>query len=469
MNCSLATTISSKGFQSEWLDRLNKVLLDAEAAEKELSYISQCGTERARKLSGSYYTPIDVARYFWHEFFLHCDLTSADKAKYFANHHTFVEPSVGAGVLFFAFLERLVVAGLSPSQLSEMEVDLVDINSLALEFIQESIKGLEQDLGITFRNLRLSCVDFRKADFNKRARPLVFFGNPPFVANTKGTSHWKNLFADFLEKSLSDSGTRGSVHFILPLSISFSRDYRPLRLMLKDHPRKIAVSNFDNIPDTLFKAGKPLHDNSNKANSQRCSILTVLPSDSPIILSTKLHRWSKKDRYKVLGQSPEYFNVTQYSFDDQIPRPENEQLLRYLSSVNGAYTLGDLVKKSGKYSLNVAGVARNYIGIREGSASGVHNLKFDRLVDFYSALNILTSDLFRDYWLTIGDGFHVTKSNVFDFPVSPCVSIALARNQRKIKRIWDRRSEYAKSKLNSGIKTNSYDFSSAVPSLYQKT
>lgn len=442
------------------------VLTDAEAAEKELSYVSQCGTERARKQSGSYYTPIDVARFFWNEFFLHNDLTSPGKAVEFLESHTFVEPSVGAGALFFALLERLVKAGISPSQLSEIEVDLVDINQQALAFVQASIKRLEKNLGIKFRNLSFSCVDFREADYTKSVRPLVFFGNPPFVANEKATSHWKNLFADFLEKCLIDAGEKGSIHLILPISIAFSRDYRSLRQILKHRVRKIALSHFDNIPDTLFKAGKPLHVNTNKANSQRCSILTVLPSDAPVVLSTRLHRWSKKERQKVLGQSPKYLNVTDYDFDDQIPRPENPRILQYLTNAKNTPTFSDLTKKYGKYSLCVGGVARNYIGIRDNFGSGVHCLKFDRVGDFYSALNLLTSDLFQDYWLTVGDGFHVTKSNIYDFPISPCVSITLAKNRRKIKRIWDNRNEYKKTKLNSGIPTTSYDFSKIVPSLY---
>lgn len=428
--------------------------------------MSACGSERARKLSGSYYTPNDVARFFWNEFFLHNDLTDAAAAAEFLEQHKFIEPSVGAGALFFALLERLALAGLPPAQFSKIEVDLVDINRQALAFIRRNVRNLERTLGVSFPNVRFSCVDFRKANYTKETKPLVFFGNPPFVANEKGSSPWKNLFADFLEKCLRDAGASGSVHFILPVSIAFSRDYRGLRQLLQQRPRKVALSHFDNIPDTLFKAGKPLHDNTNKANSQRCSILTVLPSDTPIVFSTKLHRWSKKERHKILGQSPNYLNVTDYDFDDQIPRPENERLLRYLATAKDAPVFGGLIKKTGKYSLCVAGVARNYIGIRESAGSGVHNLGFDRKVDFLFALNLVTSDLFQDYWLTIGDGFHVTKSNIYDFPMSHSVSKALARNQQKVKRLWDQRNAFAKSKLNSGKPTASYDFSDVIPSLY---
>jgi len=459
-------TISNEVLRSEWLDRIDQALKNAEKAEKELSYVSVCGSERARKLSGSYYTPIDVARFFWNEFFQHSRLTGTSQAAKFVNQHKFIEPSVGAGALFFALLERLVVAGLSPVQLSQIDAELVDINQHALMFIRKNVGELERKLGVTFSNLRYSCVDFREANFSREEKPIVFFGNPPFVKNTNGAPTWKNLFADFLDKCVRDVGEKGSVHLVLPISIAFSRDYRALRRSLKARPRMIALSHFDNIPDTLFKSGKPLHNNSNKANSQRCSILTLLPSDKQIVLSTKLHRWSKRDRHKILGQSPEYLNVTDYGFDDQFPRPSNQQILRYLTGIEKTVSFRDLVQKPGKYKLYVAGVARNYIGIREHVGRGVHEFRFNRQVDFFSALYLITSDLFQDYWLTIGDGFHVTKSNILDFPLSEDLLERLHRDHRKIKRIWDKREKFSKFKLNSGIPTASYDFSGVVPSLY---
>ena len=75
----------------------------------------------------------------------------------------------------------------------------------------------------------------------------MVFGNPPFVSNAKGSSVWKNSFADFVERSLAIAGTNGSVHLIVPLSIAFSRDYIRLRQLLTVERRTVALSNFDNI------------------------------------------------------------------------------------------------------------------------------------------------------------------------------------------------------------------------------
>ena len=456
----------SKASALEWVTRIRKILQDSEDAEKELSYITQCGSERLRKFSGSYYTPVDVSRYFWNEFFNLSNISSYTEALSFMRSYSFIEPSVGAGVLFFALLDKLAVLGFSPNQLAEIKVDLVDINMQSLEFVKEKVDELGKALGVKFSKVTCVYSDFQKTVYPKSSTLLFFFGNPPFVTNKKGTSGWKNLFADFLELALNAAGPNGAVHFILPISIAFSRDYRALRNKLHDHPRMIGLSHFDNIPDTLFKAGKPRHENTNKANSQRCSILTVIPSEKPKILSTKLHRWSKKERELILGRSPRYLDVTGYGFDDQIPRPKDDRLLHYLEQSRYAATLRDLLSPNGKYALSVASVARNYIGIREATEPGVHELLFERSDEFLKAFLLVTSDLFCDYWLTVGDGFHLTKANIYGFPVHDVLLQQLTAKLTTARRLWKNRKRYAKSKLNSGWETRSFDFSSAVPSLY---
>src|SRR5690606_35078835 len=106
---------------------------------------------------------------------------------------------------------------------------------------------------ITFPNIKLIHCDFLNVSLNEE-KPLVFFGNPPFVKNETNASKWKNMFADFLEKALVNTMQTGHIHLILPLSIAFSRDYTVLRKMLQEYNRKITFSHFDNIPDTLFKS-----------------------------------------------------------------------------------------------------------------------------------------------------------------------------------------------------------------------
>jgi hypothetical protein len=300
----------------------------------------------------------------------------------------------------------------------------------------------------------------------KSSKPIVLFGNPPFVSNERGSSRWKNLFADFLDDSLRMAGQSGAVQFILPLSVAFSRDYTDLRRVFRDRGCRIVLSSFDNIPDTLFKSGKPKHENSNKANSQRCTILTITPADKLEILSTKLHRWAKAQREHLLSVSPTYVDVTDYSFDNQIPRPQNERILHYLALASDAPRLSDLVTEGGAHSLFIAGVARNYIGVRDHSGNGTHELRFRTRSDFFKVLHLISSDLFFDYWLSVGDGFHLTRSNIRNFPLHGALAKGLESRLTEERKIWTQRENYKKSKLNSGRELYSYDFSGAFSSLY---
>lgn len=459
----LETTTSSAASQSEWVDDLRKLMIASEEAELKLSYLSPCGTENGRKLSGSYYTPADVATFFWREFFrFHC-LDDLSASKDYIRQTRFLEPAAGAGALIFALLHRLALTGLRPQEVAEIELCVVDINKRALAFIQEQLIALGSRWRVTFGNVSFICSDFRSVEVVRSSKPLTVFGNPPFVSNPAGSSPWKNLFADFVDIALRHADQRGALHFILPISVAFSRDFQELRKMLVASGQELILSHFDNIPDTLFKSGKPGHTNTNKANSQRCSILTLRPSTTHRVLSTELHRWSKYDRARFLEAVPTYHDVTNYQFDGQFPRPANRAVLGYLTESRTYTRLGDLLQPSGSSELYVAAVARNFIGIRDTPGGGAHCLRFAEQDNLHRVLLLLASDLFFAYWRTVGDGFHVTKANVLDFPVTPRLMDATSAQLRSAKRLWAKRSEFIKSKLNAGQPTHSYDFTKAAP------
>lgn len=452
-----------EGSQSVWVEDLHALMMASEEAELKLSYLSPCGTEHGRKQSGSYYTPADVATFFWREFFRFQGLDDPSASKDYVRQTRFMEPAAGAGALIFALLHRLALTGLRPQEVAEIELCVVDINKRALAFVQEQLITLGSRWNITFGKVNFICGDFRCIEVKSSSKPLTVFGNPPFVSNPAGSSLWKNLFADFVDIALRHADRRGALHLILPISVAFSRDFQKLRKMLVASGQELALSHFDNIPDTLFKSGKPGHTNTNKANSQRCSILTLRPSTTHRILSTELHRWSKYDRASFLEAVPTYHDVTNYQFDGQFPRPANRAVLGYLTESRTYTRLGDLLQPSGSSELYVAAVARNFIGIRDTPGGGAHCLRFAEQDDLHRVLLLLASDLFFAYWRTVGDGFHVTKANVLDFPVTPRLMDATSAQLRSAKRLWAKRSEFIKSKLNAGQPTHSYDFTKAAP------
>lgn len=461
----LAMNTSSEDSKSAWVADLASVVDIAELAEHDLSYDPALRLELARKQSGSYYTPSDVAAFFWNQFFFANELSEPKEVRQFLLRHEFIEPSAGAGALVFALFHKFAQLGVSPRELASIDLKVVDINDRALEFVRRQLEALAARWGIEFKNLTFECGDFCQLKFLEGDQRRVCFGNPPFVKNNTSTSKWKNLFADFVEIALQNVGSAGHVQFILPLSVAFSRDYQNLRTLLRDQGGTVYLSNFDNIPDTLFKSGKPEHTNSNKANSQRCSIVTVVPNHAARVLSSPLIRWVTAERRAVLSKVPKYFDVTTYKFDGQIPRPESAKILNYLAAATADGRLADLCSPQGKYRLYVSSVARNYIGIRDEAESGVHEFRFSTRTEFYVALFTISSDLFYSYWRTVGDGFHVTKSNIERFPLGKQIFQIAGKVLPEVQLMWLRRAKFQKRKMNSGHATYSYDFSEAVPSI----
>lgn len=445
---------------SEWAADLEALLDRAEKAELELSYSSPCKSEKARKQAGAYYTPRDAAHFFWNEFTSLNDIDSATDVHEFWTCHHFIEPACGAGALVYALLKKVVELGLPIDAVESVEMTLIDINKDALDFTRRNLEMIGSKWGISFSGIKFIHADFLNCTLPVSPKSPLLFGNPPFVPNPRG-SKWKNTFADFVERSLKLTGEFGQIHFILPLSLAFSRDYSALRDMMRCNGKSVALSSFDNIPDTLFPSGKPEHINTNKANSQRCSIVTVFPSAKPRILATEMHRWIKKDRERLLTSRPNYHDVTDYSFDGQFPRPENQTVLRLLSDTEAHPSFKSLLVKQSNNALFVSGVARNFIGLRDEASSGVNRLYFRSKTDLHKAILILSSQIFFDYWRSIGDGFHVTRGNIEKFPLHPSLMNVIESNKSKGRWLWRTRENYAKVKRHPTGTTKSFDFTSA--------
>ena len=225
----------------------------------------------------------------------------------------------------------------------------------------------------------------------------------------------------------------------------------------------VFASHFDNIPDTLFKSGKPQSFNTNKANSQRCTILSAFSGAEHRLYSSPLHRWNTADRATLLAGRARFYDVTGYQLSDQFIRPASDAIALYLQRQDFSHRLGDLLDEQGSQRLFVGSVARNYISIRGEAGSGVQVFALRTREDFYRFLGIIASDVFLQYWRSVGDGFHVTRSNILDFPVSNSLSALIDASVPRIKSMWSRRRHFQKTKLNSGTVVNSFDFSAVAP------
>lgn len=439
-----------------WLDVLDEMLHDLERSESGLVHEGA-----GRKLSGSYYTPIDVADHFWSLFFRHHRIVDvADGRKLVRDAH-FVEPSVGSGMFLFTLIRRLHRLGLEPNEIAALQLDAVDVNARALEFLEKRLRGLETALGMAFSNVRLAHEDFLEWIPRTTIDCPIFVGNPPFVSNSRG-ARWRNLYADFLETMIDHRGDGGAISLLLPMSICFSRDYVELRRIIQGTSMPLSASSYDNIPDSLFKAGKPESGNTNKANSQRCTILNLGGPREGFAESSALLRWTTREREEFLNTVPTFLDCSSFDLARQIPRPSGDDLFRYLKNTERAPSLGTLLSRIGEAAFAVGGVARNYIGIRDydEACTGVVPIRTSERDDAFVLLQVLGSPLFYRYWRTFGDGFHVTRDVIDRFPLSPALVRSCEEGLDEARVTWSERKRFAKTKRNSGKQVTSYDFSS---------
>lgn len=439
-----------------WTIALDGVLESLEAAEMALS-----NEGPGRKSSGSYYTPADVADHFWRLFWRHHEVNNKASARRFLERTTFVEPSIGAGMFFFSLLRSLADFGVGPDEACRIKFDAVDLNGAALEFVAAQIKDLESNFCVRFKEVNLERADFLEWVQSRKYAAAAFVGNPPFVTNERG-SRWKNLYADFVS-SMLEHGYGAGIGLILPVSVCFSRDFVDLRRMIRDSALPLSASSYDNMPDYLFKAGKPESGNTNKANSQRCTILNLGGPRSGVVESSALLRWTASDRSTFMASTPQFYDCRAYDLERQIPRPVDGSLTRYLEEATGRRALREFMSKIGRGAFAVGAVARNFIGIREyeGKASGVIPVRTNERDSSLILLQILASNLFYKYWRSFGDGFHVTSDLIDRFPVSDEFLRVCEQNIDGAAKTWNDREAFAKTKLNSGKIVKSYDFTSA--------
>ena len=406
-----------------------------------------------RKLSGSFYTPFDVANFICNKVLDDLYNKNLSKPGSITKNFFLLEPSCGSGIFIFTFLKCLAERGINETELSKFHIVAVDINNNALQYIKKKLEKEKINLNINTYN-----CDFRDFNFPKTKKTPIIIGNPPFVKGDE-KSIYKNIFADFLDVSISKSNNARMLCLIIPLSICFSRDYIRLREKLKDLDSEIKFINFDNIPDSLFLSGKPGSTNTNKANSQRCSIVFIKPSQRNKIYSSKLISWKRDERKTLFKNKIVSFDITNVSFGNQFVRPCNQRALKIIKRVDGK-KVKHFLSEEGKHNLYLASVARNFISFRKKNYSQSIILSFRNKDDFLLIFAVLNSREFFYFWKSVGDGFHLSKHTINNFIISTKMQNSISNNRKHIQKVYENRESYKKIRTIRNKEYISYDFSS---------
>ncbi len=160
-----------------------------------------------------------------------------------------LEPSIGVGNFLPCLIEKY-------SNISNVKIDVVDINPSSIELLKEMLKhmSLPENIEINFIE-----GDFLLLDFDKKYDIVI--GNPPYMKLTKDktlASRYKakavnkdtnNIFAFFVEKALS---LGDYVSLIVPKSIINAPEFNKTREIMNSY----SISHLIDFGEKAFKGVK---------------------------------------------------------------------------------------------------------------------------------------------------------------------------------------------------------------------
>ncbi len=258
----------------------------------------------------------------------------------------------------------------------------------------------------------------------------VIIGNPPYVSIRKidYTSSLEerlklpDLYGYVLIRSLDLSSDNGRNGMIIPLSITFSRDFSLLRESL--YVEGISwFSSFDKSPASIF-AGV----------NQRCSIWIGCKCKSieRACFSSPMYRWRSITRSCLIDR----INYVKIAWKNNkvlgIPKIHDTVLSKVLDIIDvrthkPSQRVFALPKET-LLPLYFSSLACNFISVFKSeppcldahtleivSSSSIQKVNLHRKTNISSALAVLSGEIFFWYWLVRGDGFHLTIGNVSNF------------------------------------------------------
>ena len=194
-------------------------------------------------------------------------------------------------------------------------------------------------------------LEFPDAVIDGRCQFDVIIANPPYVGTSPnqaiselyGTAKGGDLYAWLFERSLSMVAETGNIGLIIPLSLMFSRQMKPLRKLLLQEEGTLFISSFDATRDGIFLP------NGESRNGQRASIAVChKQKDKRYIYTTNLMRWIGEER-PALFSNLNYAEITPLATDEAFPKLGDSRLVPFLQELKAySKTIGSTVYRPPK-------------------------------------------------------------------------------------------------------------------------
>ena len=255
----------------------------------------------------------------------------------------------------------------------------------------------------------------------------LVIGNPPYVSIRKIpykilgplAQKFPDIYGHFVSRSLVLTVPEGRCGMIVPLSITFSRDFKALRENFRNWGA-VWFSSYDNIPAALF-AGV----------SQRCTIWIGHNSGTEIF-AAPMYRWRASYRSHLLTNLS-YVPMKNLSIEElglpKVAELSHTSVLNAISSTKVRKYRAAISEGSGnKAYLSFSQSGRNFISVFLEDPPCVDAVSLDNITPSkigrltfadheptYAALAATAGELYFWYWLVRGDGFDVTNWVISDF------------------------------------------------------
>lgn len=421
----------------DWCDLINYAL---EALEYDVETYFNVkvsrgtrGSNKKKKASGIYYTPIDVVNF----------IVSQNIAPVLAyvDKPSILDCSCGTGVFLIQSLIHLETV-YNPKRDLNTSIDTLDrciwgidisqaatdcCKAIFLQFYLDNYKDAATRLNEIGDILNKSILVGDATQLQDILSKNPFFpplfdcivGNPPYVTKGKET----NLFIPFVDNMMCYSSNYSCSALILPLSICYSQggEFVNLRKRIQNDDASWTFMNYDRSPDSLF---------GDQVKTRNTILFRSNIEPTTDIFTTTLKRWTSTDRSSLFTNYM-LCEISGMSLSEYVPKISTVvEKAGYECISSGSSNLSALLGRDDSgYPLIINGTAYNWLcaydhlppSIDENGkpyTSGttrIYYLPDSECRDFCIA--VLSNRIAYWYWVVVGDGFHFNNSFLSEFKV----------------------------------------------------
>ena len=307
------------------------------------------------------------------------------------------------------------------------------------------LKGLTNTLYAEHVNTNLETPDFVESHvpftwpaefpqiFQKKGGFDVIIGNPPYVQKTKiksyrfqggETAKCPDIYATCTERAVKLLNDKGTIGFIVPMTLSWSKKYQSLRDYLTSKFKFTMYSTFAKDPAALF--------NGSKGKIKTRNTVFISNNDGTGLYATNHNVWRNEYRTMLFRNLQHY--KSKGDLDGVWPKlgnPLAKKVFYDYSDGFNSHTIGHYMVKDSKNKLFYKKIAGYWFPLlfqnfpvysKDGSIKYnedpyVGTLNFETEKIKYAIAALLASKFGYFWQAIIGDDFHTTGDFVKSFPL----------------------------------------------------